>query len=101
MTQCIALCSLLEAAEDRAAASSLGHADDVPYDAAELAHVERAFGESSSFLLEFLRAAHGASPGASPHLAQLLMRIDFNGFWSAVALHPSQGWCATNEPGAS
>lgn len=83
LTQCSALCALLAAAEDRAAASSLGHGDDAPYDDAELERVEGAFRQSSSFLLEFLRGAHNASPGASTHLAQLLMRIDFNGFFSS------------------
>lgn len=83
LTHCSALCALLGAAEDRTATSSLGRGDDAPYDEADFARIEGAFRESTSFLLEFLRGAQGASPGASPHLAQLLMRIDFNGFWSA------------------
>jgi hypothetical protein len=83
LEQCVALCALLESAEDRGASASLGgRTVDAPYDTERLEQISRAFHERSSFLLKFLRGAYGASPGATPHLAQLLMRIDFNGFWS-------------------
>jgi gamma-tubulin complex component 4 len=87
LEQCTALCALLEGAEDRGASASLGGgAGGAPYDASELERISASFHERSAFLLDFLRGAYGAS-GASPHLAQLLMRIDYNGFWSSRTAH--------------
>mmetsp|Transcript_18526 Transcript_18526/g.47379 ORF Transcript_18526/g.47379 Transcript_18526/m.47379 type:complete len:209 (+) Transcript_18526:1-627(+) len=83
LRSCACLCELLETAEDRAASASLGgNVSDGSYEPAEFEKIQAQFWVQSDFFLEFLRGAHSASPDASPHLAQLLMRIDFNGFWS-------------------
>lgn len=47
----------------------------------QFATVSREFSRQSSFLFAFL--SNMSSPQASPHLSQLLLRLDFNGFFTS------------------
>ena len=51
--------------------------------AAEVANMRRVFDRQASFLFTILSGVH--SHQSSPHLAQLLLRVDYNGFFSQSA----------------
>ena len=68
---CLALCGMLSL-------SQLGVASEAAF-RAQFATVSREFSRASSFLFAFL--SNMSSPQASPHLAQLLLRLNFNSFW--------------------
>jgi len=65
---CLALCTMIEH-------SDAGLRNPVAW-AAQTATVRREFGRQTAFLLAFL--SNVASPQASPHLGQLLLRLNFN-----------------------
>lgn len=102
---CDALCALAEGALDRVAAAAVrarvapaasasaasAPPPARPYDPAELSALSSRFAERAAFLLGFLRSVSSASPGAAPHLAQLLLRVDFNGFFSAASAAAAAG----------
>ena len=71
---CLALCRLLAYAE---AAERGSRADEACR--AQFANISREFSRQSAFLFAFL--SNMSSPQASPHLAQLLMRLNFNNFF--------------------
>ena len=48
---------------------------------AQFGTLQREFARQSAFLFAFLSNMPGSSPQASPHLAQLLLRLNFNGFF--------------------
>jgi len=70
---CLALCRMLAYAEAGARAEAAYRT--------QFATVSREFSRQSAFLFAFL--SNMSSPQQSPHLAQLLLRLDFNGFFGA------------------
>ena len=48
----------------------------------QFATVSREFSRQSAFLFAYLSNTERSSPQSSPHLAQLLLRLDYNGFHS-------------------
>ena len=68
---CLALCRMLTYA-DRSTRAEAAYRS-------QFATVSREFSRQSAFLFAFL--SNMSSPQASPHLAQLLLRLNFNSFW--------------------
>lgn len=68
---CLALCRMLSYA-DRGTRAEAAYRS-------QFATVSREFSRQSAFLFAFL--SNMSSPQASPHLAQLLLRLNFNSFW--------------------
>ena len=72
---CLALCRMLANAEH---AGGSGTAAEAQY-RSEFASVSREFSRQSAFLFAFL--SNMSSPQQSPHLAQLLLRYNFNEYF--------------------
>ena len=75
---CLALCRLLAYAE---AAERGSRADEACR--TQFANISREFSRQSAFLFAFL--SNMSSPQQSPHLAQLLLRLNFNQFFQVRA----------------
>ena len=71
---CLALCRMLQYAEAGARAEATYRS--------QFATVSREFSRQSAFLFAFL--SNMSSPQQSPHLAQLLLRLDFNSYFGSV-----------------
>ena len=71
---CLALCRMLQYAEAGARAEATYRS--------QFATVSREFSRQSAFLFAFL--SNMSSPQQSPHLAQLLLRLDFNSYFGAA-----------------
>ena len=72
---CLALCRMLSYADAGASAEDAYRA--------QFATVHREFHRQSAFLFAYL--SNMSSPQASPHLAQLLLRLNFNSFFQAAS----------------
>lgn len=68
---CLSLCRMVSYADVGAASQAAYHA--------QLETLQREFARQSAFLFAFL--SNMSSPQASPHLAQLLLRLNFNDFF--------------------
>jgi gamma-tubulin complex component 4 len=83
---CLSLCRMLSYSEAGARAEATYRS--------QFATVSREFSRQSAFLFAFL--SNMSSPQQSPHLAQLLLRLNFNQFFQVRA----SGTAGTSAPGA-